>query len=247
MNVYKTILNLDVWGGLGDNLQLSTIPRRFFEKFGYKGVYISNKDRQKFRNEEIKKLVWEMNPYIAGFTDEPGANIVDDGLLRFDGETKWIPLMEKIYQFDGPYSRRPEIYYIPKKPLIDVSDKIIVDLTSSVENNTMDKIHYRTKIRNFFQSLNEKIFIVDLANIKKTSTFIDYTSDIISDKLIEKIQVNNIFEYCDIIKHCKQYICGFSGSLSLAASIRENFNCFCPTTAYHSKYFIFDGVDYILI
>ena len=76
MNVYKTILNLDVWGGLGDNLQLSTIPRRFFEKFGYKGVYISNKDRQKFRNEGIKKLVWEMNPYIAGFTNEPGVNIV---------------------------------------------------------------------------------------------------------------------------------------------------------------------------
>lgn len=247
MNIYKTILNLDVWGGLGDNLQLSTIPRRFFEKFGYKGVYISNKDRQKFRNEEIKKLVWEMNPYVAGFTNEPGVNIVDGGLLRFDMVTKWIPLMEKIYQFDAPYSRRPEIYYQPKKPPVDVSDKIIVDLTSSKENNTMDKPHHRERMRQLFSNFNEKIYVVDLVNIKKSSSFIDYTPEIINRDNIEKIEVTDIFNYCDIIKSCKKYICSFSGNHCLAASLREDLTCFIPANYHHQKYFVFDGVEYILI
>lgn len=70
-------LTLDVWGGLGDNLQVSTIPRRFYEKFGYKGVYISNS--VPWRNKEIKELVWDLNPYIAGFTDKKGVNIADAG------------------------------------------------------------------------------------------------------------------------------------------------------------------------
>ena len=56
------------WGGLGDNLQFSTIPE-LAHSLGIK-VFISN--RNCYRNLDIKKLVWDMNPFISGFSDLPG-------------------------------------------------------------------------------------------------------------------------------------------------------------------------------
>ena len=47
------------WGGLGDNLQFSTLPRRLHKlncEFN-----ISNKNA--YRNDEIKKIVWDINPF----------------------------------------------------------------------------------------------------------------------------------------------------------------------------------------
>jgi hypothetical protein len=242
----KTILNLDVWGGLGDNLQLSTIPRRFFEKFGYNGVYISNSTP--WRNDEIKKLVWDNNPYIAGYTDKKGINIADNGLIRYDGVTHWIANMEKIYGFDAPHGKVPEIYYsFNDKDTFNVSNKVIVDITSSNENNTMDKPYHRQKMKEYFDRLEDQITIVKFNNLKNNKTFIDYTNEIINNS-VEYIDVNSIYEYCEIIRKCKKYICSFSGNHCLAASIRNNLTCFAPEMYYNMKYFIFEGnFEYILI
>lgn len=242
----KTILNLDVWAGLGDNLQVSTIPRKFYEKFGYNGVYISNSNP--YRNTEIKKLVWDNNPYIAGFTDKPGVNIADAGLIRYDGHTHWIANIEKIYGFDAPYSKRPEIFYnFAKEDIFNVKDKIIVDITSSNENNTMDKNYHRQKMKSYFDNFDQKITIVKFNNLKNNKTFTDYTNDIIN-KHVEYIEVSNIEEYCEIIRNCKKYICSFSGNHCLAAAIRPNLTCFAPKQYYNMKYFIFDdNIEYYLI
>ena len=242
----KTILNLDVWGGLGDNLQVSTIPRRFFEKFGYNGVYISNSTP--WRNDEIKKLVWDNNPYIAGYTDKKAINIADSGLIRYDGITHWIANMEKIYGFDAPYGKVPEIYYsFNDNDTFNVKNKIIVDITSSNENNTMDKLYHRQKMKTYFDRLEDQITIVKFNNLKDNKTFTDYTKEIIN-KPVEYIEVNNINDYCEIIRNCKKYICSFSGNHCLAASIRDNLTCFAPEAYYNMKYFIFEGnFEYILI
>ena len=242
----KTILNLDVWGGLGDNLQVSTIPRRFYEKFGYNGVYISNS--VPWRNDEIKKIVWDNNPYVAGFTNKKGINIADAGLIRYDGTTRWISNMEKIYGFEAPYSKTPEIYFTFKNTDdFNVSDKIIVDLTSSNENNTMDKPYHRQKMKNYFDNLDQQVTVVKFNNLKNNKTFIDYTSEIIN-KPVEYIEINNIEEYCEVIHKCKKYICSFSGNHCLAASIRTDLTCFAPEQYYNMKYFIFEGdFDYQLI
>jgi len=57
----KKIIISQPWGGLGDNLQYSTLPELFSKK-GY-DVYISNNN--KVRNNEIFDLIWKMNPYIT--------------------------------------------------------------------------------------------------------------------------------------------------------------------------------------
>lgn len=53
-------------GGLGDNLQFSTLPEEFFKQQG-RETYIWS--RSKFRNPEIYDLVWGNNPYIKGIKD----------------------------------------------------------------------------------------------------------------------------------------------------------------------------------
>ena len=54
------------WGGLGDNLQYSTLPE-LYNTLGHE-FYISSKNV--YRNPEIYKLVWELNPYVKGISDE---------------------------------------------------------------------------------------------------------------------------------------------------------------------------------
>jgi hypothetical protein len=243
----RTILNLDVGIGLGDNLQVSTIPRKFYEKFGYNGVYIC--DHNRFRNPEIKELVWKNNPYILGFTDKQGVSIINNNLIRYDGVTHWIANMEKIYGFEPPYTSKPEIYYGFKlEDFFNVKEKVIVDLTCSNENNTMDKDFHRKRMKQYFDNLEEQITVVRFNNLKSNKTFTDYTSEIIN-KPVEYIDVNNIYDYCDIIKQCKKYICSFSGNHCLAAAIRDNLTCFSPTQYFHMKYFIFEGkgLEYVLI
>jgi hypothetical protein len=106
------------WGGLGDNLQFSTIP----EVAHNKGidVYISNNNV--YRNEDIKKLVWELNPYIKGFTDEPSniGEYIDFG----DSYNIIMNWEQKI--FGEYYNDSPKLYYEPNL-LDEFLDKIIID------------------------------------------------------------------------------------------------------------------------
>lgn len=101
----------EVEGGLGDNLQKSTIPRVMTEQghavylnYGFNDGWI--------HNEEIKRMVWEMNPYLRGFTDEPPTilrqgsppNVHDDFIKNWES-----------YYGVEPRNSYPEIYYRPRK------------------------------------------------------------------------------------------------------------------------------------
>jgi len=106
------------WGGLGDNLQFSTIPEVAHDK-GI-DVYISNKNA--YRDEDIKKLVWELNPYIKGFTDEP-SNI---GEYTDFGESYNIIMNWERKIFGEYYNDSPKLYYKPNI-LDEFLDKIVID------------------------------------------------------------------------------------------------------------------------
>lgn len=116
------------WGGLGDNLQFSTLPE-MGKKLGFE-VWISNKNA--YRNPDIKKLVWDLNPHIAGFTDEPSnisyghvtTNIVSYWESQFFGKTE---------------NDLPKLYYKPKK-LSEYSDKIVIDPNAISSKINFDSI-----------------------------------------------------------------------------------------------------------
>src|SRR5271170_4999924 len=84
-------LNIKInYGGLGDHLFLSPIPRIAKEQGKYEKVLVSNKSI--FRHSDYKKLVWEMNPYVDGFTDEDGTDVED---VKMEGEEN-LNLLDKL-------------------------------------------------------------------------------------------------------------------------------------------------------
>lgn len=91
------------WGGLGDNLQFSTLPE-VGNSLGVK-VFISN--RNTYRNPDIKKLVWDTNPFIAGFTDAPG-NLPPLNIVSNNHIINWETTLFGTYK-----NIRPKLYYAP--------------------------------------------------------------------------------------------------------------------------------------
>ena len=63
------------FGGLGDHLFYSHLPRIAKQSGECTGVYISN--HSSFRSPEYKELIWKLNPFVDGFVDRlrPGGKI----------------------------------------------------------------------------------------------------------------------------------------------------------------------------
>src|SRR5215217_3152179 len=120
----EDIVIFQPWGGLGDNLQFSTLP----EMFAARGrrVFISSKNV--LRNAEIGQLVWNLNPFISGFSDaEPNAG----SSVFYNKKGKYYSYIERIEIAHGlvPQNRYPRVYYEPKQRP-DASGKILIDLSS---------------------------------------------------------------------------------------------------------------------
>lgn len=233
-------LVLDRWQGLGDNLQVSTIPRRFYEKFGEKCVWIS--DAMFYRNPEIRELVWEHNPYIAGFTNEKGTDIHSYITFRYP----WIEEMERIYGLVEPFSLRPEIYYkIPDEDNFNVKDKTIIDISSSNENNTMNNDRNKIKIKEYIDKIKSSIYSLKYTNLN-SSIYKENKNQIIDS---DNIEIKTIYDLCCVIKHCKKFIASFSGSYVLASAIRDNnIVTFIGTQHYQMNYFVFkSNIEYVLL
>ena len=240
-------LVLDRWQGLGDNLQVSTIPRRFFEVFGEKCVYIS--ERMFYRNEEIKKLVWEMNPYIAGFTNEVGLDI--HPFITF--KHFWIEEMERIYSLPEPYSQKPEIYYpIIETDRFGVSNKIIMDISysdQSYKDVIMNIPNAFNNIKNFFDNFKDydNSYVINFENLKNNKNHREFWKEVLPLNFSNIITVKNIYEYCEVIKHCKHFICSHSGCNALSAALRNGTTCLIPAHCHKLHHFVFPNNEYIII
>ena len=106
----KTLIISIQKGGLGDHLFYSHLPRIAKQYGGYNQVYISNDSI--FRNPDTKKLVWELNPYLDGFTNEAGVFYFSENIL--EGQNLLDHLMLAYGLDDHKRNHEPEIYYKPK-------------------------------------------------------------------------------------------------------------------------------------
>lgn len=112
------------WGGLGDNLQFSTLPKLYSE-MGH-DVYISTKNT--YRNLEIYDLVWKLNPYVKGVIDEE-PNAGECKGYQIGEDTQFIKNIERMHGFHNSPNKYPIIYYKPK--LIEsMATTVIYDMTS---------------------------------------------------------------------------------------------------------------------
>jgi hypothetical protein len=190
------------FGGLGDSLQFSTLPRRFSE-LGYE-VYLVND--APFRSIETKELVWDNNPYILGqknvewrLGDTPGT-VYENKFDSFIKNWEYIHGLTPINDF-------PEIYY---EPLWVDNIEGIIDISSiSITYNIPTLID---AIRNYillnYPTLNFKLVSSKYNKIADNHGF-------------EVIEVESLKNYVDIINSCKVFISVNSGSHSLAAGLRN--------------------------
>ena len=219
----KRIIIEQEWGGLGDNLQFSTLPE-VGSKLGYE-VYISN--HNKYRNLDIKRLVWDINPFISGYTDERG-NLND--LFNPNPINKDFPILDRwndslnIIQniefqiFGNSYNENPLLYYRPNL-IENLSDKILLDPNSVSTNFIFDSI---------IGSMNKEDLII------LNQEMIGYTN----------IKSSSIFEWVDIITSAKEFICQLSGGTVVMAAYNKPCTVYTPT---YSNTFNFKIHNYIKI
>lgn len=234
------------YGGLGDNLQFSTLPE-LFSKQGY-DVYLHLNNA--VRNKEIEDLVWNKNPFIKGKINgiaNIGPHIWEKSSIKQIPENSFIETMELRHGLEKT-NKYPKIYYEPDI-LENLKNKTILDINCISDINKFKKEDIIFTIKNLINNLKidkENILVLSFKNLNDSDT----------NKLLDdykKLIINDIYQLCDTIKSCKNFICRFSGSHVLASSIkRENeypkIKCLAswwPMEHWHN--FGFPNVDYIKI
>lgn len=219
------------WGGLGDNLQFSTLPKLYSE-LGYE-VYISTKNT--YRNPEIYDLVWKLNPYIKGEIDEP-PNAGECRAVPLQSVTdQYITNIERSHDLLNGTEIYPTIYYKPIK-IPSLENTLIYDITS-ISSTYSDEY-----VQKSFEKIFEKYPNCD----KKKIIFRNIANRKTPDFQTESIVIDNIFQYCDIIYSCKAYVSLLSGGSVLASTIKQHnitpdIHCFHHS---HCNLFTFNNATY---
>lgn len=232
----KAILQAPV-GGLGDGLLFSTLPE-LFSNAGYQVFIDANKTR--CRNREVHELLYLINPFIDGIHigSEIGEDAIRIGIVHdktfFLSARRFSSSMyacEFIHGF-APTHDRPKIYYSPKY-LPEWADKVAFDPCSISQ-------HFPAYVfRKFVTRLqfNEPL-------IKLSSPYAGRNGE----ETFESgavYTVRDIFEYIDIIRSCKAFLCTESGSSSLAAAVRQdNTFALCTTQHFNSRLYVYPNVIY---
>jgi hypothetical protein len=230
------------WGGLGDNLQFSTLP----ELFAARGIQTFISSANVVRNPEIDKLVWAGNPFVIGSSEDipnAGACMTDDQ-SRFPLSLSFIERIELAHGLDAT-NRFPKIYYRAKSRA-EFFNTVVVDVGSiSVK-------HYTDCIKKYIE------FTFDKYHYKYSdSVQIQFSKPVGADRVDHRIPeltslvVDNIFEYCDILKSCRALVTVHSGTHSLAAAIRRDrlkpiIHCYCTPEQFNGRGYIFDNVEYFV-
>jgi len=204
-----TVLVLKIkWGGLGDHLLYSPIPRIAKELHGYDRVLISN--HSDYLNPNTKRLVWEYNPYVDGFSDEdrpyPIFDTVEKGKNLLDAVVDFVGLPD-----DGERFREPEIYYKPKL-LLELTDAIVFE--SNHGNNI--GVPSRRQTEKWFRN----------HPVKRTHQMKPFKRQSPIPHL-PIITAGPLEDFCDVIHSCKAFFCFTSGCATLSAALGK------PTTVLY--------------
>ncbi len=219
-------------GGLGDHLFYSHIPRIAKEFGEYNEVLISN--RSIFRNDAYRKLIWEFNPFVDGFTDEPGLYYQVEKLN--DNENLLDMLMLKYGLDDGKRWHEPELFYTPEKKLAYqnsiIYDPNYISYTGDLNNGQL--------IQNWLEESGIK---VDFQMQKLKQRFLTIEEG-------EMMKTGSILDLCSLIVSCKRMYCLTTGTATLAAALNIPVTVFYGTghdqLYRHSKLheYVHVGTDY---
>lgn len=200
------------FGGIGDCLAYSTLPRLLKETYNV-DFYISKQSLEIIRHKDIYKFCFEMNPYFKGvhddnvtfkfksfesekslytfFTDRNGKNI--------------IGMLESQFRLNG--KARPETYY---KPVVleEYKHKILID-----ENAISGK--------KFGWKFKHNAFYNEAIKYYQDGDEIEYIDP----------KKQDLFKYIDMIFSCKHFIGTSSGGAAISACFDKPFSVILPINA----------------
>lgn len=195
-------------GGLGDHFFYSHLPRIAKQTKAFDKVYISNYSY--FRNTDYKKLIWELNPFVDGFSNKKG-------LFKFstyynDEQNMLDSIMLAYGLDDGLRFHEPELYY---KPIIDPSLAHINIYDPNFQSYTGDLRTGRLMEAYFTQN-----------NIA-----IHYQMKFLGQKwrpvqVAETYACANVFEFCDLLASVNEIYCLTTGTATLAAALNKKLTVF---------------------
>ena len=228
-------------GGLGDNLQFSTLPEEFHKQQG-RDTYIWS--QASFRNQEIYDLVWGHNPYVKGIKDgdwSAGDTPDRHRVIESDCISNW----EALHGLK-PTNKYPKIYYEPEK-ISSFDNVILVDLSSISITYDEEKI---LKLYDAVRKTHEgMVFLeVEFTNKIKGAT-------IIEPDVTGVVEIESIFTYVDLMYSSFGVISLHSGQNHLASAIKNQYNkdldiyCLMDDVEYQRQkkkgIFVFDNVTYL--
>ena len=238
---------LKAWpGGLGDELQFSTLPVEFYKQQGRKTYIVEDAP---FRNPEIYDLVWDKNPYVHGkkagvwnagdLAEIPYQQLCMDGKGTGNMISNW-----ELFHGLKPVNTHPKIYYEPEMH-DGFKDVFIVDYTSTTidyDQNELKRILEDTK-----KEYPDKRFLsVDFTkSVSSNSYDIDYDG---------YVEVESIFRYCDLIASSYGILTLSSGASHMSSAIKDyspDLKSICVMSKkwynYHKErgLFFFDNIDYV--
>jgi hypothetical protein len=229
----RTLIIHIPYGGLGDHILYSHIPRIAKQTGVYSNVYFSNKSV--IRNPSHLEYIWKKNPYLDGFCDDENFHDYNSKLIATFDETKGNILDQIMLSYgidDGTRWHEPELYFkiafIPELEGKSVYDPNFISYSGGLTSK---------KVVKYLFDHNKKI---------------DYQFPIRSTLALPILQFDTFirdanFElFCSIIISCKELYSLTTGTATLASALTKSTTVFygnqLDTYFLHSKFH-----SYILI
>lgn len=185
------------YGGLGDHLFYSPLPRLLKERGLADEVYLSSKSR--VRSQQTIDLVWKTNPFLDGITDEPvtvfeRAQPIVNKVINLEMAKHGVVVNEEL---------QPEIFQsIETDPKYSGKKFIDLNYISYVGGLTpLDEINIVRKVPDAWL-VNPKWYLQSLVGSRyvRTSSLLDFAS---------------------LIASAEEFICLTSGGATLAAALNR--------------------------
>jgi len=187
------------YGGIGDHLLYSHLPRIAKQSGKYDKVYISN--HSVYRDDEYRRLVWELNPYVNGFCDEHGKYPL------FESVENGMNLLDKIMLLqgldDGERFHEPELY-VSRRHRYDLSDAVVYDPNYISNAGRICSADVERYLRENNIHVTHQMALRDNSHPVKCDNII-YTP--------------TLEEFFSVIVSCKQLMCLTTGTATIAAAL----------------------------
>lgn len=213
-NLDKIIIDFNC-PSFGDYLMISNLPELFYKKYN---LYTFISKKCEYRDFNTYKLLFEPNPYVKGLTDEEPNTFIDcrNPVMNEFQSTIYCKRFSL-----SECDKIPKIYYEPKK-IESYQNTILFDVASRSYKELIPLIS--DKSVNLLKELKNSNENLKICLLRYSDNNINDVSRLIPDIEFEYINVDNIFDYCDILANIKYYIGINSGSSLTASSIKEYYN-----------------------